>query len=73
MGLSTTSTSALIEILNLCAETLISLHSDQGIVAVPAEPKKIDSTSSSKRTIGGPRLVLISGGLSKTTHSAASR
>jgi hypothetical protein len=73
MGLSTTSTSALIEILNLCAETLISLHSDQGMAAATAEAEKIVSTPSSKRTIGGPRLVLIPGGLSKTNHSVASR
>jgi hypothetical protein len=70
MGRSTGSAGALIEILNLCAETLTSLHSDQDAAA--AQPDTGHALAG-KSTKTGRHLVVIQGGLSAANRRAASR
>jgi hypothetical protein len=72
MSRSTGSAGALIEILNLCAETLTSLHSDHDIAAA-TQPDHTGVARAGKNTHAGPRLVLIQGGLSTANRGDASR
>jgi hypothetical protein len=72
MGRSTGGAGALIEILNLCAETLTSLHSDQDIAATAAQPDT-GHAPSGKSTNTGRHLVVIQGGLSAANRHVASR
>jgi hypothetical protein len=72
MGRSTGSAGALIEILNLCAETLTSLHSDQDIAANAAQPGA-GHAPTGKNMNTGRHLVVIQGGLSAASRRAASR
>lgn len=68
---STTSTGALIDILNLCAETLTSLRSKEEDGATATRPDKIRFAGQRANT--GTHLVLIPGGLSSIKHRSPSR
>jgi hypothetical protein len=72
MGRWTGSAGALIEILNLCAETLTSLHSDQDVAGTTAQPDT-GHAPAGKSTNTGRHLVVIQGGLSASNRRAASR
>jgi hypothetical protein len=73
MGRSNTSTDALVELLSLCEQTLTALQPDSDRDTSVAQSDKANHSRYGKRASIGPRLVLISGGLSMINRGATAR
>lgn len=70
MGQPITCDQALIEILNLCEQTLTALRRYEEEFNSPSKADKFSLPRRQKRAISAPRFVLIQGGLSTDTKQS---